>query len=502
MQIKAAYRLRSYRITEYEPGVIWWETHFDFGKQRGGECFVCGNILILKTWSQEKDGLLIGEFLDQLRKLPPWDKTPYYCFASELLDTLTARGLTSDQLKQMLFWMNRQKPGPNGPQGLLPGSFRINRYRITVSDEGAISWQTARGADKIIGGPGSIESGILFLEPMQGDEIKQSRQDFLSHLSRLPQWTVTQAWCRYSALRSCQERHQIGSQGKVISRPERIDRPIDTGTFSISPKNQKKETSQAIPSLKIAASKQSFSSWSSKFTWPTFSWPGFSRKIWIAGLIGLLFSGLIIATIVFFHERAEKAYRPYWYKKHYHEHRGEHHSQWRFPIILSILLLALFPFLGMYGEAKADEKPIILEESGIHYPGGFDLNTVGEVLGKASHFSRPDKGPVRFLLSTDREIYKVLTSPPWYWEENLIKIPEGTEVLVRGSKSFGKDGKLYIIAQELRIPSTGQFFLFRRKDGTPLWKGHSRSGRESQDEYGSSSGERGSRDGSRGQGRH
>jgi hypothetical protein len=144
-----------------------------------------------------------------------------------------------------------------------------------------------------------------------------------------------------------------------------------------------------------------------------------------------------------------------------------------------------------FGSLQAVEKDVILEESGIHYPGGFDLNTVGEVLGKATHFSRSGKGPVRFQLSTDREPYTVLTSPSWYWSENQVKIPEGTEVLVRGSKSFGKDGKLYIVAQELHIPSTGQYFNFRGKDGTPLWKNPAWSGKEAPGGFGPSSGGRG-----------
>lgn len=153
---------------------------------------------------------------------------------------------------------------------------------------------------------------------------------------------------------------------------------------------------------------------------------------------------------------------------------------------------------------QAEKRDIILEESGIHYPGGFDPNTVGEVQGKTFNFSRPEKGPVRFQLISDRKTYTILTSPPWYWNEIQVKISEGTEVIVRGSKSFGKDGKLYIVAQEVRIPFSGQHIVFRGKDGTPLWKSSGWSGRESPGGVGSSSGERGgfgAGGGSRGHGR-
>ena len=139
----------------------------------------------------------------------------------------------------------------------------------------------------------------------------------------------------------------------------------------------------------------------------------------------------------------------------------------------------------------ASEKEIILEESGIHYPGGFDPNTVGEVQGKAFNFSRQEKGPVRFQLISDRKTYTILTSPPWYWNEIQVKISEGTEVIVRGSKSFGKDGNLYIVAQEIRIPSSGQHIVFRGKEGTPLWKNSEGPGRVSPGGVGPSSGGRG-----------
>ena len=507
MQIKASYRLSSYRITEYENGLLWWETHFDFGKQRGGECFICENILIFKTWSQEKDGLLIGEFLDRLKKLPPWEKTLYYCFASELSDVRTGGRLAADQLKPNPFGMNRQGLGKDGPQDPGAGSFRISRYWITISEKQVISWQTLRDMDKIISGPGLIESGVLFLEPSQGGEINRSRHDFFFHLSRLPQWAITKAWCRYPALRFCREQQKSKSEGKKPVQPEKIHRSLGSGLFTASPQNQKKDVHRTnpFPDYGVPKSLKFFSTWSNKLKRPKFSWTVFSgKKIWIPGLIALLFSGLILATILISHELGEKSYRPYWYKKQYHEHRDEHHSRWRFPAILSILLLSLISFLAIYGEAKAEEKHIILEESGIHYPGGFDLNTVGEVRGKASHFSHRGRGPVYFLLASERELYTILTSPPWYWEENNIKIAEGAEVLVNGSKSFGKDGKLYIIAQELRITSSGQHFVFRGKEGAPLWKDHPSSGRETPGGFGPNSGGRGGlggMGGSRGHGR-
>jgi hypothetical protein len=507
MQIKGSYRLSSYRITEYDNGVFWWETHFDFGKQRSGECFIHGNILIIKPWSNEKDGLLIGEFLDQLKKLPAWDKTLYYCFFSELLEVKTGGELRADLWKPKGSRMDNQTVEADGAAGLLPGSYRIDRYRITINDDGAISWQTPGGMNRIIGGPGLIESGILFLGPRVGGELKQSKLDFLYRLSRLPHWTTTIAWCRYPALRSCQEKKQVKSPKEISTQPKKLIDPVYLEHPSITPQSPKMESSPKQPpyDFTLLKSLPSFSSWLNKINRPKLSWPWPSgKKFWVPGLILFVLSGLIIMGIIAFHVLEEKFNRPPGYKNNHHEHRGEHHSKLGLMINFLLILIALFFILPSNRPAYGEEKGIILEESGIHYPGGFDLNTVGEVQGKVAHCSRPEKGPVRFQLATDRELYTVLTSPHWYWHENQVKISEGIEVSVRGSKSFGRDGKLYIVAQELRIPSSGQYFVFRGKDGTPLWKGHTRSGRESQNEFGSSSDERGgvgSGGGSKGQGR-
>ena len=89
MMYKAIYSLGEYRITVYENGSLWWQTHSHFGVQRSGKCFILGDILIIGHWSHEESGYLKLEFFEQLQKLPVWNKTRYYCFAFELLDVST-----------------------------------------------------------------------------------------------------------------------------------------------------------------------------------------------------------------------------------------------------------------------------------------------------------------------------------------------------------------------------------------------------------------------------
>ena len=138
------------------------------------------------------------------------------------------------------------------------------------------------------------------------------------------------------------------------------------------------------------------------------------------------------------------------------------------PMFLFLLTAFLPPALET---AQAQESDTVLEGSGIHYPGGFDPNTVGEVRGNAYGLSVPERGPVRFQLETGRETYTVLASPKWFWKDLHAELPDGAEIRVRGSKTLGQDSNLYIIAQRIRIGSSGRPMDLRGGDGSPLWRG-------------------------------
>ncbi|MEW6441403.1 MAG: OB-fold nucleic acid binding domain-containing protein [bacterium] len=129
-----------------------------------------------------------------------------------------------------------------------------------------------------------------------------------------------------------------------------------------------------------------------------------------------------------------------------------------------------------------------LPESGIRYPEGFDPNTVGEVTGKARGLLQPEKGPVRFQVDTGRGTYTVLASPGWYWDDVKPRVAEGTDIRVRGSKTLGRDGNLYIIAQEVEVLAAGEKIVLRSEDGRPLWRGPSMGARHGHGGPGSSQG--------------
>lgn len=146
--------------------------------------------------------------------------------------------------------------------------------------------------------------------------------------------------------------------------------------------------------------------------------------------------------------------------------------------VLTSTLFSIFLCLMTFFPVGAAERDKTFAQSGIHFPGGFDLNTVGSVNGKVIELHRPSgSGPVILQIETVWETYAVTTCPPWYWDELKIKIPTGEEVRVSGSKSLGKDGRLYIVAQEIYLVGQGKTIILRNKAGTPLWNGpHGKTG--------------------------
>lgn len=140
-------------------------------------------------------------------------------------------------------------------------------------------------------------------------------------------------------------------------------------------------------------------------------------------------------------------------------------------LVFALFAAELFP----PGRTLAEEGDVTLPGSGIRYPSGFDSNTVGEVKGRVQGLlTKPGGGPVRFEILSARETYTILACPAWFWSDLAPGIREGDEVRIRGSKTLGEDGKLYLVAQEIEMVSTGRTLTLRTEDGFPLWAGHRR----------------------------
>ena len=141
--------------------------------------------------------------------------------------------------------------------------------------------------------------------------------------------------------------------------------------------------------------------------------------------------------------------------------------------------LALFLALTVYPPcartASAQEvRDQVLPGCGICYPGGYDVNTVGEVQGTILDVQAPAKGPVRFIVAGERERWVVIASPVWFWKSMGLRLVPGDSVTVRGSKTLGADGTLYLVARQIWPPGGATAILLRDRRGAPLWSGRLR----------------------------
>jgi hypothetical protein len=241
---RSTYRLVKYRITEYGKN-LWWETHIAVGERLRGDCFIHDDILIIGQADHRETGFLIGDFLERLEKAPQWNKTAYYCFASELLDVATGQCLRTDLLEERLSQWKSNCAAPSSSATDDPGAFRLARYRITVDLIGDITWRAYGGTWGAIGGPCTVRSGILFLGPEEYDEQGPSRKEFFAKLHELPLWQRSVLWSYSQALRPCsEERQRKTPHNSLRHQYTRIVKP--TGNRDYASQNQPRESLQEM----------------------------------------------------------------------------------------------------------------------------------------------------------------------------------------------------------------------------------------------------------------
>ncbi len=259
---------------------------------------------------------MIGEFLAQLKKLPVWNKTCYYCHASEMWEVATGRGLTEDFLNRTASL--EKKP----PMGVKRGMFRLGRYGITLTAGNALLWQTVGGVNRVVGGPGRIESGLLILGSQEVEEEGSNKRDFLDELNHLPQWEGTQVWCLESVLHECRAAHPtVRLKGHLHDRIARVKRAREKRPKTTQ-QNRPKEPPKRLFSFNLKSFKPSLPRliWPFRFNWrkPTWPWP-LGRKFWLTGLLLLVLSGLLFGVIMTFHSFEKMWAWSHGYKKHHHK---------------------------------------------------------------------------------------------------------------------------------------------------------------------------------------
>jgi hypothetical protein len=293
------YKLREYRIYQEGNGLFWWETHCGFGVQRRGMCFIWHDILILGPCSHEEIGYLKGEYLYRLEKLASWNKTKYYCFASELLDVISGRSLDHN----FMSWMySSVSTGRNGAGPILErdsGTFRLDKYQITATPNGDITWQAYGRMNRVLSGQCSIQSGVLFIGAEEQDKEGANKEECFKKQYTLPRWDKTRIWSRSLALQPC---HPLQHEAKPHAALHKIVSAWESNYAKEKhPLIYEEQLQSQIRSLWPSRFKANMCSWSRSrlhlaFRFGKQLWPIFKKaKFWSISLIFFVMAGLFIA---------------------------------------------------------------------------------------------------------------------------------------------------------------------------------------------------------------
>lgn len=282
--IKVKYRLEDYIITGYDESFFTWEMNMVLGEHRVGNCFIIGDILVFESWNQKKDGFLKMGFHSQLKKLPIWNKTRYYCFSSNLRDVETRQPLSNHFNKMKLIESHIDK----GSVGIIePGIFRLGRYEIIVDTNGKIKWQIYDRVNNVKSGSCITESGILFLKTKEFDlNESQSKKAWFKDLMNLPQWDKTFAWGQHNLLRSCQQSISLNSPNVIPWKTNRSNNDKVNSTPFSETQNRKKQEPQRDLSSDF---------WLKMFS----SYKSIRWGHWLSLLFSLLKNGVFIGFHIF-----------------------------------------------------------------------------------------------------------------------------------------------------------------------------------------------------------
>lgn len=135
---------------------------------------------------------------------------------------------------------------------------------------------------------------------------------------------------------------------------------------------------------------------------------------------------------------------------------------------IGILVYCLLIGTASAGFFDSDDKG----ESGLDFNKGYDINTVTTMSGRAVSLPHQgEKESITFAITSGRGTINLSVGPESYWEKKGITINLNDELIVKGSKAQGHDGKSYVLVQKLVNRTTGAQLELRSDNGEPSWSG-------------------------------
>jgi hypothetical protein len=111
-------------------------------------------------------------------------------------------------------------------------------------------------------------------------------------------------------------------------------------------------------------------------------------------------------------------------------------------------------------------------KSGLDLNRGYDINTVTTVTGRVAALPQTgDRGGVTIAIISNSETVHLYVGPNSYWDKKGIPVRLNEDISAKGSKSQGKDGRTYLLAQRIVNRTTGAQVNLRNEKGEPGWLG-------------------------------
>jgi hypothetical protein len=193
------------------------------------------------------------EYHEFLRRLPPWEKTKYYCSGFTMRTCKTGRrpswveissrsreraGRTTHNATTKVSRVAGSKPKKTDEATAI--SYKLAQYEIIENENGELWWKAHAGLGRVRHGKCFIEDGILFIAASSKADLKKPGEsgflgrEFLKHLNQLPQWEKTEYYCSSYTLRLCKS-GRISLKRETSSRSrERTKRVTNSGTTEAS----------------------------------------------------------------------------------------------------------------------------------------------------------------------------------------------------------------------------------------------------------------------------
>ena len=102
---------------------------------------------------------------------------------------------------------------------------------------------------------------------------------------------------------------------------------------------------------------------------------------------------------------------------------------------------------------------------------GYDENTEIVVRGTIKKCAaRPYVKLQCFTLQSRYRFFRVIVAPRWFVRRINLKLNDGVRVEVVGSKFFGRDGCLCLLARSLKFLPSGRKVVLRDRTCRPVWQ--------------------------------